>query len=97
MSDAARREVSILYSDLKKMGEIFGVMTQEPDVYFQEKKSAGLAGQSLSSEEIDSLVKERIEARKSKDFARADEIRDMLAQKNIVLKDGPTGTSWEIK
>ncbi len=97
MSDAARREISILHSDLKKMGEIFGVMTQVPDVYFQEKKSAGLAGQSLSSEEIDSLVKERIDARDSKDFARADEIRNMLAQKNIVLKDGPTGTSWEIK
>lgn len=44
--------------------------------------------------EIDALVEERAEARKNKDFARADEIRDELAKRGIVLEDTPHGTVW---
>ena len=42
-------------------------------------------------DDIQALVDERQEARKNKDFARADEIRDMLAEKGIILKDTPQG------
>jgi len=44
--------------------------------------------------EIDALVEERIAARKAKDFARSDEIRDQLAARDIVLEDTPDGTRW---
>ncbi|MFP4375109.1 MAG: cysteine--tRNA ligase, partial [Spirochaetaceae bacterium] len=50
---------------------------------------------SLLEEDIRTLVEERTEARKNKNFARADEIRDMLAERGIILEDTPDGTRWK--
>ncbi len=44
---------------------------------------------------IDALISERNEARANRDFARADEIRDELANQGIILEDGAHGTSWK--
>lgn len=49
----------------------------------------------LLDEEIESLIQERQEARKSKNFARADEIRELLRQKGIVLEDTREGVRWK--
>jgi cysteinyl-tRNA synthetase len=43
---------------------------------------------------IDALVAERIESKKAKNFARADEIRNQLKAEGIILEDGPAGTLW---
>ncbi len=45
--------------------------------------------------EIEKLIQERQDARKNKDFARADQIRDDLAQKGIILKDTREGVTWK--
>ena len=50
---------------------------------------------SLLEEDIRKLVEERTEARKNRNFARADEIRDMLAERGIILEDTPEGTRWK--
>jgi small GTP-binding protein len=44
--------------------------------------------------EIDALVAERLEAKKAKNFARADEIRGILTDRGITVADSPTGTTW---
>ncbi|WP_373894576.1 cysteine--tRNA ligase [Virgibacillus sp. CBA3643] len=55
-----------------------------------------LQGESgLLDTEIDALIEERTEARKSRDFARADEIRDMLKEKGIILEDTNQGVRWK--
>src|SRR5690606_34556406 len=51
--------------------------------------------ESLLDEEIEALIEERNEARKSRNFARADEIRDLLKEKNIILEDTPQGVRWK--
>jgi len=50
--------------------------------------------EALLDEEIEALIEERNEARKSRDFARADEIRDLLKDKDIILEDTPQGVRW---
>ena len=50
---------------------------------------------SKGDPEIDALIVERTQARKDKNFSRADEIRDELLSRGIVLKDSPRGTTWE--
>ncbi|NCA39691.1 cysteine--tRNA ligase, partial [Streptococcus equi] len=49
----------------------------------------------LLDEDIEKLIEERNEARKNKDFARADEIRDMLKEQNIILEDTPQGVRFK--
>lgn len=51
--------------------------------------------QELLDAEIEALIEERNTARKARDFARADEIRDMLKEKNIILEDTPQGVRWK--
>ncbi|HSP20818.1 MAG TPA: cysteine--tRNA ligase, partial [Planococcus sp. (in: firmicutes)] len=51
--------------------------------------------EELLDEEVEALLVERIEARKNRDFARADEIRDLFKEKNIILEDTAQGTRWK--
>lgn len=51
--------------------------------------------EELLDEEIESLIQQRIDARKNRDFTRADEIRDELKAKNIILEDTAQGTRWK--
>lgn len=53
------------------------------------------AGEELLDEEIHLLIQEREEARGQKDFNRADEIRDILKEKGIILEDTPQGIRWK--
>ncbi|NOZ19553.1 MAG: cysteine--tRNA ligase [Planctomycetes bacterium] len=54
-----------------------------------------LAEEESLDEEIERLIEERKQARANKDFARADEIRDGLLARGIILEDGPDGTRWK--
>ena len=51
----------------------------------------------VDAAEIDQAIANRLAARKNKDFKEADRIRDELVAKGIILKDGPAGTTWEVK
>lgn len=51
--------------------------------------------QQLLDEDIENLIEERNQARKDRDFGRADEIRDMLKSKGIILEDTPQGVRWK--
>ncbi|MCE5201170.1 MAG: cysteine--tRNA ligase [Synergistaceae bacterium] len=50
---------------------------------------------SMEESEIEVLILERNEARKAKNFARSDEIRDQLASRGIIIEDTPQGTRWK--
>ncbi|MBF0302764.1 MAG: cysteine--tRNA ligase [Desulfamplus sp.] len=95
ISSENMQELSIICSDLQKMGSILGIIAQSPESYFKAKKEAGLADSSIDPKMVDQLVLERTEARKSKNFARADEIRAQLDAMNIILEDGASGTTWK--
>jgi cysteinyl-tRNA synthetase len=52
---------------------------------------------NVDQTEIETAIAARNAARKAKDFKESDRIRDALLAKGIVLKDGPSGTTWEVK
>jgi cysteinyl-tRNA synthetase len=76
---------------------LLGVLQQDPVQYLQDKKDTLLALITLSEEEINSFIKERNAARAKKDWAASDAVRDKLLVHNVVLHDGPYGTTWDVK
>ena len=68
---------------------MLGIGQQDPNDWLLER-----FGQVEDVEEIERLVAERDEARHTRDFAKADRIRDALVERGIVLEDGASGTRW---
>jgi cysteinyl-tRNA synthetase len=89
-SGAAPAQQARLSSDLQRLGQVLGVLSLPPEQWFR----AGAAG-ALSDGEIDGLIAARLAARKAKNWAESDRIRDELAVAGIVLEDKPGGiTTW---
>ncbi len=80
-----------------KMGWIFGLFREDPERYLNEQRKAGLKKLTVSEEEILKLIEERNAARREKSWIRADEVRNELLAKGIVLEDTPSGTNWKLK
>ena len=77
---------------------VLGMFGSSADEYNERKKERVLASKSVDEYEIKSLLNERHDARTSRDFNRADEIRDELADRGIVIKDLPDGTTeWRFE
>jgi cysteinyl-tRNA synthetase len=89
-SEINRNRSADLAALLKGLGHCLGLLQQVPKAYLQ-------AGASVSEERISALIAERAAAKGARDFARADGIRKLLLQDGIVLKDSPTGTTWEVQ
>ncbi len=78
---------------LKSSAALFGLL-QEP---LHARKTVRRRALAISETEIETSIAERLKARNAKNFAKADRIRDDLAALGVILKDGPEGTTWDIK
>ncbi|MBU0751252.1 MAG: cysteine--tRNA ligase [Gammaproteobacteria bacterium] len=76
---------------LKGLGGVLGLLQRDPVEFLQA--APGVAG-DLVAESIEERIAARIAAKKAKDFAESDRIRDELKAAGIVLEDGPQGTTW---
>ncbi|MDR2625366.1 MAG: cysteine--tRNA ligase [Zoogloeaceae bacterium] len=81
-----------LAGQLKALGGVLGLFTRPPEVYL--RAPVGGTDESLSDAAIDARVQERLEARKKRDFATADRLRDELKAAGVLLEDSPQGTTW---
>jgi cysteinyl-tRNA synthetase len=97
LSEENLETLNCVYSDIKSISHVLGIFLLEPEAWFKAKKEKGMEGITLEPDQIEDLIQQRTDARKNKDFTLADEIRDNLQKKNIILKDGPTGTTWRFE
>ncbi|MFL0807232.1 MAG: cysteine--tRNA ligase [Oceanobacter sp.] len=87
LNKADGAEALALAGQLKYLGAVLGCLQLEPSEFLQgadEDESAW----------VESMIAKRAQAKKDKDFATADSVRDELQAKGIVLRDGPEGTTW---
>ncbi|UCF86062.1 MAG: cysteine--tRNA ligase [Desulfobacteraceae bacterium] len=72
---------------------ILGILHERPDQFFRQ-----LAGAEspVDRTEIEKMIENRAAARASKDWAKADEIRERLKGMGVILEDGPQGTTWRL-
>ncbi|EKN4711073.1 TPA: cysteine--tRNA ligase [Yersinia enterocolitica] len=82
-----------LAAELRKLAHVLGLLEQDPELFLQ----SGAQTDDDEVAKIEALIKQRNDARSSKDWALADSARDQLNELGIVLEDGPQGTTWRRK
>lgn len=78
--ESSRETVEYAYDILMELAKVLGILTKKEEII---------------DEEIQELIEERNQARKNKDFAKSDQIRDDLLEKGIVLEDTRDGVKWK--
>ncbi|MCL2025266.1 MAG: cysteine--tRNA ligase [Leptospirales bacterium] len=81
----SEKDAAAVIDALKKIDQVFGF------IFFEDDSPSG------DAERIESLIAERLAAKKAKDFALSDKIRDDLLAEGIVLEDTKDGTRWKKK
>jgi cysteinyl-tRNA synthetase len=100
--DANAEQRRTAKASLLGAGALLGLLQQDPEVWFKqglasaESASPDASALTLDAHEIDDLVAQRDAARKARNFAEADRIRDELASKGIAIEDGAQGTRWKV-
>jgi cysteinyl-tRNA synthetase len=96
-SSAVRQLFRQVKAEISTIAAVLGVLDSVPSAFHLRLKSRKSHDLKIDIEEIERMVTERTSARKTKDFKRSDEIRDLLLAKGIELLDTPSGTEWKIK
>jgi len=87
----------------QEVGVVMGLFGFDPESWFRQPQPGAPAGEEVAASrngqmddaQIEEMVAQRSEARKRKDFAEADRIREALAEAGVILEDGPSGTIWK--
>jgi len=80
--------------DLAKIGAVLGIGEENPARFLDGERDRALSRAGVTRGEIDQLIAERAEARRAKNWNRADEIRKGLSEKGIALEDASGRTTW---
>jgi cysteinyl-tRNA synthetase len=88
---------------LRELGGMLGILQEDPEAFFKSAvvhlvgvEATAQVGQLgvITDADIDAMIKDRLEAKKAKNWAEADRIRDELQAAGIILEDGAQGTTW---
>jgi len=80
-----------LGAELRRLGGILGILQDDPEAYLRGGEGGA---EGLSDAQIEELIGQRLAARRAKNWAEADRIRDELKAKGVLLEDGAGGTTW---
>jgi cysteinyl-tRNA synthetase len=96
LSGQIKQTLSSGVTDVLRIGNILGILLDSPAVYFSKKQKQILEQKAVDPAMIKKMVEERNAARKAKDWEKADQIRNQLAEMDVIIEDRPEGTVWKI-
>jgi len=82
---------------LNDLGSVLGLFRLDPHLYFHLDREREAAKRGLDMAEIETLLAARQAARSARNWQKADDIRDILAEKKITIEDSPAGTNWKFE
>ncbi len=97
-ADAAETASALqtIREDIAGMGRLLGILAEPADVFFENRHRHALAEAQIDEDRIEALIQQRADARKARDWARADRVRDELSDMGVAIEDRPEGTVWKI-
>jgi cysteinyl-tRNA synthetase len=84
-------------AELRRLGGVLGLLAQDPASYLLSLRDLRARLLKLDPAAVQAAIEQRSEARKARDFTRADQIRADLSAKGVILEDSPQGTKWRIE
>ena len=90
LNKAADGEKPAIKGRMLAAGNLLGILGQEPSQWLQ----GSVDEDGISAATIEALIEERAQAKRDKNFSRADEIREELSSQGVVLEDSREGTKW---
>ena len=93
LEDKASEHAARLARTLVRLGGVLGIMQMAPGQFLH----AAVGNGDISTDDINRLIEERAQAKAARNYAEADRIRERLTGQDIILEDGPDGTTWRRK
>ncbi|MCY4154476.1 MAG: cysteine--tRNA ligase [Gammaproteobacteria bacterium] len=90
LADKSSARAADLARTLLQLGDILGILQLTPAEFLR----AGPGADGISDAAITRLIAQRTQAKAARDYATADRLREQLAEHDIILEDGPGGTTW---
>ena len=90
-------ELNYILNETKETYKVLGFFEQEPEYFIKQIKDKYLKKINLTENEIEAKIFKRSEAKKNKNYKKADEIRNNLKKAGIILNDSKDGTSWDLE
>ena len=97
LDEGKKQEALEVYQDIKNMAFVLGIFEKSARQYLEGKTARATEKQGLDPAQVEALIAQRTQARKEKNWAQADRIRDELADMGVLIQDGPSDTSWKMK
>ncbi len=83
---------------LLRLGAMMGLLERDPEQWMQQGaglgRKASQATRGLSAETVEQIIEQRAQARKTRNFAESDRLRQLLLDQGVILEDSAQGTSW---
>jgi cysteinyl-tRNA synthetase len=89
-AEANRSGDAAVAGELRALAGVLGLLERSPEDFLKGRAQAG----GLDDAQIEALIAQRVAAKKARDFATADRVRDELKQQGVILEDSAAGTTW---
>ena len=92
-----RRALFGFARDAREVGAELGILGRPPAEALQSLRQKAAKRRGIDPAAVEEKLRARAEARRAKDFARSDALRDELLAMGVAIKDGPSGTTWKVE